>query len=153
MYDSSASPWTVVRQPPLSMGFPRQANSLPFPVSMSLPNGSAVLSIQQNIFLWPFTLGLVMIISPWRPHLELLERPWTVSVGWSGQSWTILRQWLGLGLCLHGNPIPSSQWLLTYPQLGGSSGPFGQIYPPIPLSRQLHKNNRPWRGLISIHLH
>ena len=40
MYDSSASPWTVVRQPPLSMGFPRQEywSRLQFPSLGDIPD-------------------------------------------------------------------------------------------------------------------
>ena len=40
MSDSFATPWTVARQPPLSMGFPRQEywSGLPFPSPGSLPN-------------------------------------------------------------------------------------------------------------------
>ena len=38
--NSFAAPWTVVHQPPLSMGFPRQEywSELPFPPSGYLPN-------------------------------------------------------------------------------------------------------------------
>ena len=40
MTDSSATPWTVARQAPLSMGFPRQEywSGLPFPSPGNLPN-------------------------------------------------------------------------------------------------------------------
>ena len=38
--DSFATPWTVARQAPLSMGFPRQeyCSGLPFPLPRDLPN-------------------------------------------------------------------------------------------------------------------
>ena len=40
MSDSFATPWTVARQAPLSMGFPRQEfwNGLPFPSPRNFPN-------------------------------------------------------------------------------------------------------------------
>ena len=40
MFDPFATPWTVVRQAPLSIGFPRQEywNGLPFPSPGDLPN-------------------------------------------------------------------------------------------------------------------
>ena len=40
MSDSSATPWTIAPQAPLSMGFPRQEywNGLPFPSSEDFPN-------------------------------------------------------------------------------------------------------------------
>ena len=40
VYDSCATPWTVARQAPLSMGFPRQEHwsGLPFPPPEDLPN-------------------------------------------------------------------------------------------------------------------
>ena len=40
MHDSLATPWTVARQAPLSMGFPRQEywSALPFPFPGDLPN-------------------------------------------------------------------------------------------------------------------
>ena len=40
MSDSSATPWAVDHQSPLSMGFPRQEywSALPFPSPVSLPN-------------------------------------------------------------------------------------------------------------------
>ena len=40
--DSFATPWTVARQAPLSMGFPKQEywSGLPFPPPENLPNSS-----------------------------------------------------------------------------------------------------------------
>ena len=40
MSDCFATPWTVARWPPLSMGFPRQEywSGLPFPSAGNLPN-------------------------------------------------------------------------------------------------------------------
>ena len=71
MSDSSATPWTVAHQVPLSMGFPRQEywSGWPFPFpgdlpdpgiepgSLALAGGFFPLSHQESPFLTVFSMG------------------------------------------------------------------------------------------------
>ena len=62
MPDSFVTPWTVTRQAPLSMGFPRQEywNGLPFPSPRDLPN--------------PETEPVSLSLLHWQVHSSLLSQ-------------------------------------------------------------------------------
>ena len=60
MSDSSATPWTVARQAPLSMGFPSQAcwSGFPFPSPGDLPDRGTELTSPALILVGSLSVSL-----------------------------------------------------------------------------------------------
>ena len=69
------------------------------------------------------------VISPQRPAWSLREAQDCLRGLAEASLGPCRRQPLGLGLCLHGNPTPSSQRQLTLPSWGTPQTPSGQIHP------------------------
>ena len=109
MSDSFAIPWSVTRQAPLSMGFPRQeySSGLSFPSPRDLldPEIEPVSLALTRVFFMTESPGLPLLLLSHFSRVRLCATPWTAayqappSMGFSRQEY-----WSGLPM-----PSPSHQ--------------------------------------------